>query len=175
MNVWNHWEYFLQQGEFTISLRSTELLVYIVNGLIPYNRLDLYITGNAFSWKMIIGKVWALIVNFALMKHGGAHGGAESFWWLMKLSDLPKIREIVTFLRLQEGRSRRGEWRGVKMEGRVVGRFLVHMVGRWRGAQSTHRAFYTQKKVIFVIECLIDAQWRAPRLPPLHKSDHRIL
>ena len=60
------------------------------------------------------------------------------------------------------------------MEGRMVGRFLVYMVGRYKGAQSTYKAFYTQKKVIFVIERLIDAQSTAPRLPPLHKLDHGI-
>ena len=84
----------------------------IVTGLISYNRLGSYITRNAFSWKMIIGKVWALIVNFATMKHGGAHGGAETFWWPMKLSDIPQFREKPTFLQLQEGRSGRGVWRG---------------------------------------------------------------
>ena len=141
-----------------------------MNGLIPYNRLGLYTLGNAFSWKMIIGKVWALIVNFAIMKHGGAHGGAETFWWLMKLSDIPKFCEIPTFLKLQEGRSRRGVWRGAKVEGR----FFVYMAGRWRGAQSSYRAFYSQKNVIFVIEVLIDAQWIAPRLPPRHNISHKI-
>ena len=113
----------------------------IVNDLIPNNRLGLYINRNAFSWKMIIWKVWALILNFTTMKHGGARGGAESFWWLVNLSDSSEFWKIPTFLRLWEGRWWRGAWRGAKMEGRVEGRVLAYMAGRQRGAGSIYTAF----------------------------------
>ena len=97
------------------------MFVFIVTGVISYNRLGSYITRNAFSWKMIIGKVWALIVNFATMKHGGAHGGAETFWWPMKVSDIPQFRENPHFYSYRRGdqggacggaQKWRGEWRG---------------------------------------------------------------
>ena len=142
-----------------------------MSDLISNNRLGLHINGNAFSWKIIIWKVWALILNFTTMKHGGARGGAESFWWLVNLSDSSEFWKIPTILRLWEGRWWRGAWRGVKMEGRV----LAYMAGRQRGAGSTYTAFYTEKNVIFVIWALIDAQWIAPRLPPLHNMASRIV
>ena len=107
--------------------------------LIPNNRLGLYITRNAFSWKMIIWKVWALILNFTTMKHGGARGGAGSFWWLVNLSDSTEFWKIPTFLRLWEGRWWRGAWRGAKMEGRVEGRVLAYMARRHRWAPKFSR------------------------------------
>ena len=54
---------------------------------------------------MIIGTFLALILNFSMVGHGGAYGGAFALYWPMKLMDLPQFWKKDTFSRLHEGRS----------------------------------------------------------------------
>ena len=50
------------------------LSLIIVKNLMRFYGLGLYSKGNTFSWKIIIGKVWGYIMNFATMSYGGAEG-----------------------------------------------------------------------------------------------------
>ena len=130
--------------------------------------LGLYSKGNTFSWKMIIGKIFADTMNFTTMPYGGAHGGAEGFWWLRKLKNIHHFHEKPTFLKLQGGRSRWGAWWGAKMEGRMGGRIFAYMVGRWGGASDTCEPICSEKNGIFAMINLINTHPIAPpHTPPM--------
>ena len=94
-------------------------------------------------------------MNYTTLKyggaHGGAHGGAEAFYGCRKLSDILDLHQKPTFLKLQGGRSRRGEWRGAQMAGRMAGRFFAYMEGRWRGAGGACEAIFSSKNVFFLM------------------------
>ena len=99
---------------------------------------------------MIIGTFLALILNFSMVGHGGAYGGAFALYWPMKLMDLPQFWKKDTFSRLHEGRSWGGGWRGAEMEGRMGGRLLAYMAGRRGGVRYDYGAFFTSKNAIFL-------------------------
>ena len=67
----------------------------------------------------------------------------------MNVMDLPQFWEKDTFSRLHEGRSWGGGWGGVEMEGRMGGRLLAYMVGRWGGVPIASKAFFNSKIAIF--------------------------
>ena len=114
---------------------------------------------------MIIGTFLALILNFSTVGHGG---GAFALYWPMKLMDLPQFWKKDTFSRLHEGRSWGGGWRGAEMEGRMGGRLLAYMGGRWGGVPIASKAFLTQKLRFFEMNViLIIKYWRPPMRPPI--------
>ena len=140
------------------SLDEIQMWTYIiVLRLIPYKKMGLYSQGNPFSWKMIIGTFLALILNFSMVGHGGAYGGAFALYWPMKLMDLPQFWKKDTFSRLHEGRS----WGG-RMEGRWNGGadgggdFCHTWGGRWEGVSIASKAFFNSKIAIFWNECYFD-------------------
>ena len=147
----------------------------IVKNVMRFYALGLYSKGNTFSWKMIIGKIFADTMNFTTMPYGGAHGGAEGFWWLRKLKNIHHFHEKPTFLKLQGGRSRWGAWWGAKMEGRMGGRIFAYMVGRWGGASDTCEPICSEKNGIFAMINLINTHPIAPPHTPPHDMTDEIL
>ena len=79
--------------------------------------------------------------------NGGSWGVA--LYWPMKLIDLPQFWKKDTFSRLHEGRSWGGGWGGAEMEGRMGGRLLAYMGGRWGGVPIAPKAFFNSKIAIF--------------------------
>ena len=94
---------------------------------------------------------------------------------LRKLRNFHYFHEKPTFLKLQGGRSRWSAWRGAKMVGRMGGRILAYMVGRWGGASNTCEPICSQKNEIFAMKNLITTQSIAPPHAPHHDMIYEIL
>ena len=70
---------------------------------------------------MIIGKNIGKILNFSMVKHGGAHGGAQPPYRPMKFGNMHPFCKNTTFLRLEGGLLRGGSWGGPEMGGPMGG------------------------------------------------------
>ena len=75
-------------------------LYNIVGNLMRFYAIGLQSPNNAFSRKMIIGKISAEMLNFLMVQHGGAHGGAATPYRLIYLGGLPHFCEKPTFFSL---------------------------------------------------------------------------